>query len=465
MKTSKVKSAIELFFRGIVENKSQKVQKDIDSLLTGGTSFNDPKIVKLQDSIETIERQYDYDNWLAVSTKSLVNQVTLATHISKGIHTMSGGDSILFKNTHSLPSNLAGSHNTQTDVIDITGNALALQLYNFININIDEGITLKDLIKAGDQELLEALHDDKKIAQSYLEAYQNLLHRPITDPVTSDLNKQMLFPINGDSLDDLGDIERLEYINVVPLFASVYCHDVKIKIDGIRFSEDNQQARKNRYTTDDKACDHNAYQSIRDLAVLKLGGSNPANVSKVVVMTGGEVILLPSCPPSSAIKESMTLSKRITSFFSSYSLYKLTHSTFTDLNNLYKRYDKQPNADHKTQVKNTSEFLITLLFDEALALQKNKAGWLADHTLIIHEKFWLDPNRGLIAGQEHYAQKRLATDWQLKVINSMAHYITKTLKDGSQEDRFDSYFFDEICIQIKEVIQKYKRAGIEVFYE
>lgn len=474
-KAEQVRQAIGAFLGDMLEKKTIERQKEIDGLIANGVADDDPKMVSAIQKLEAAELNYEYDNWLKTAANKMVHHVTLATHISKGVHSMSRGDSVLFKNTDNLPAHLAGSHSTPTRILDISGSASALPLYNFINTPVGNDKIIRDLIETRDNGLIQALSTDKAIALSYLKSFKSFLNQVISEPATSNLNKQLLFPINGDELtvenpDDpkakavFDNIDAYEYLNIVPLYASVFCHEVKQKVNAIRFSEDNKAAVSQRFSADANDIDQVPYQTIRDLGVLKLGGSKPANISKVVVMSGGETLLLPSLPPTIVRPKDFELSTLTNSLFKSVAFNRLIRHALNALASAYIHYGYQPNYENKRQKRNALYFLLITIFDLSVGLRTREAGWLENHNLSTSQKYWLDPNRGNLTGQEAYKAARAAANWQDDILDDIARYINSELHSMliRNANEFNEDTFDEWRKEAAVIANKYKLNGSEV---
>lgn len=458
-----VRSSIEGFLSEMLEKRRIERNKEINGLLASGLSNDDPKVLIAIEKLEAVELAYEYDNWLKNAAERMVHHVTLATHISKGVHSMSRGDSVLFCNKDDMPAHLVGSHNTPSATLDISGSAGALPLYNFINTKVADDVTIKDLIESGDAAFLGALSPLKRISKPYLKAFRAFLNQVIDAPATSNLNKQMLFPINGEDF-NTDDIDALEYVNIVPLYASVFCHEIKTKVNAIRFSEVNKGRASNRFSASADELEQEPYQTIRDLAVLKLGGSKPANISKVVVMAGGETLLLPSLPPIVSTVDKFELPIQTNSLFDTAAFNRLTAPAVNAFASAYVNYSYQANHINKNERINALHFLLITIFDLAVELRNRKAGWLINHKLDINEKYWLDPKYGLLEGQSSYHMTRTVTGWEKVVLDRIAAFIntklhSKLIKNANE---FNELTFEEWRKEAQVIANKYKTNGNEV---
>lgn len=464
-----ITEAINKLLSEMLEKKVIAKQKDIDALVSKGAKDTDPKLINAKHALNEIEIGFQYDKWLHHAANNMAKGATLATHISKGVHSMSQGDSLLFIDTDNRPNHIVGSHNVVSDILDVSGSAAALPIYNFINLPVG-GTTIKELVESSDPAFVSALSDDYDTALELLAKFQAFLVKKVETPVTSELNKQLLFPINGDSF-DIESVADIQYETVVPLYASVLCHEVRSKVNEINYSEEHKEAKVNRYSSKANELTQTPYKFIRNLASIKLGGSKPANISKVVVMSGGENVLFPNLPPDFKDLKGFWLPKSIQSIFQSKRIDNALKLSVKALAKASFRYDKNPNTHTKNSKKIALNEVIVNIFDIAFILQKNEAGWLKEHSLSINEKFWLDPMRGSLEGEHLYIYKYKDGTWKENVVLSISHYINDSLKKASAANGaegaeiFNVDFFTDIKDQVNKMIKEFKRNNSEVFYE
>lgn len=460
-----VRAAITSLLTEMLEKKLIAKQKEVEALITKGVSESNPKFQRVMQSLTEMEDSYQYDKWLKNAAYSMTKSATLATHISKGIHSMSKGDSVLFKDVGDRPDYLAGSHNIVSDVLDISGSAASLPIYNFINLEV-EGSTIKQLIESNDPAIIHALSDDHDTALELLEQFQGFLAKQVDTPVTSELNKQLLFPKNGDSF-DIESIDDLEYETVVPLFASVFCHEVRNNINGISYSEEYREAKKNRFSKDEDDAVPQEYKTINNLAAIKLGGSKPANISKVVVMSAGEMVLLPNKPPLVKKPAEFLIPKSISSVFRSQKINRMLQGSISKLARASIKYDQRAIFKTKNNRLEAMKALITEIFDFALLLQKNEAGWLVDHDLPAYEKYWLDPMGTPVDGKDEHKVMVSSSVLKAEMISMIALYINDSLAAvaGEKAHIFNADNFNEIRKEVEAMAKKFQRNNLEIFYE
>ncbi|EFX91400.1 putative CRISPR-associated protein, Csy1 family [Actinobacillus ureae ATCC 25976] len=142
-----------------------------------------------------------------------------------------------------LPATLVSSQLIDKLVLDANGNAAALPLAAFFDIMIDEvnKPTLKDLLLTDEPCLDGCFSDDHSLSEQYKIAFQIALKGNLNSPETHERNKQVLW-VNSSSA-----IEDNHYTCLIPLYPSSFTHAIYNKLNQARFSEENKQARENRY--------------------------------------------------------------------------------------------------------------------------------------------------------------------------------------------------------------------------
>lgn len=460
MITSKqVEQSITVFLETMFEKKTAKFKGQIDAYneQLKSNKLNPPEEPEV---LKIAREQCKLDNWLELATRKHLKSIAIGTHNSKGVHTSSKGDSVVFNNTDEIPVTIAGSHNLTTNLLDASGNASSLSVYDFITTPVvgTEDLLIKDLIESSNHEFIKALHEDEDTAHSYNELFKALLANQIHDkPATSDLNKQILFPINADDLS--ANNSDTDYINIIPLHPSVLCFEIHERINQIR--EDSQEASDNRYNKNISPIEQAAYKRPATYATLQLGGSKAVNAGKLSASSYGEVYLLPSFPPKRADgADELYIPLGASSIFKTGLLRRELSSMLDELAHIYALNQYQPNYAHKTQFKATLTAIICVIYELAFKLRQKKSGWLIHHNLNINEKFWLDPN----CDSSSYAARRESANWQAHVTSTIAHYINDALvaRKPKLKSGLDNHAFDEWRASAVELAAEYKLHGKEV---
>ena len=475
LKKTVIKAAIQSFLTAQADKTSVKHYKELEKAenalekATNDGKADEAKISSLvtaltdaEKSIHAVRKRYEIEQWIQTAAENLTKQVSFGTHISKGIHPSSRGDNIISNvlRDGDIPAHIVGTHSIDIDIMDMTGNAAALPIYDFLEYAVDENHKIKDLILSDNAELIQSLSEDEVAAHTYHTLLKELLLRRVESPVTSTLNKQVLFPINSSDFDNYQNIDSLEYVNIIPLLPSVFCRAIHTKVRDIR-GDDNFNAEQTRYHQTD-ANKQQSYTTIRDLAVLNVGGAKPQNVSKLVQMQFGNLTLLPSLPPVSQNNKGFFFSKRISSLFISNQLDYLTEEAF---NNLYAVVNAtHNNAATKRKRENAVELIISIIFEVAQELRSREAGWVSDYALNLNEKLWLDPKAVDLEGYDWITSQRTKIGWQDAILTAISLYINNKLKKRFPEikENFGAVTVSHWRSRAVTIANNYKLKGQEV---
>lgn len=447
------------FLQSQINKKTEKEQKQLEKATEEG---DQSKITELNEKISEVRDKFNKQAWLEDAANRMARQLSFGTHISKGVHPDAKGDNIAFVPQHVLAKHIVGTHSIKSDFIDANGNAAALPLAAFFDFELSgEGeptLKIRDLILANNADFIQSLSSDQNIANEYHQIFKNALQSQISNPVTHERNKQTLWPTNAYSSISLNE---LEYKTLIPLYPSVFTHEVYQSINHLRYSDENKEARDNRFK---KTVDHKPYISMLDLATLQLGGTKPQNVSLLMSKQGGRNYLLPSLPPMIEWSYSFNLSKFTKSIFASKSLHYHSSNAIQEIFNVVK--SKSNNVDLRNERKDAIDAILNILFSIADDLRTNKsAGWSKDFDLDIEEKLWLDPMRADLPEEDDFTYKRENTDWDKVIIARFANWINALLKDEFKDIKhaFAGAEHNEWEREIEDMRKRYERAGKGVF--
>lgn len=450
-------NAVQAFLTSLYDKKTEKEQRQLAKAIED----NDiDKINKLNETLAIAKEKYSKATWLADASGRMAKQLNFGTHISKGIHPDAKGDNISLHQSNDLPTTMVGTHSINSGFIDANGNAAALPLATFFDFEVTDNTKIRDLVLADNSDFIESLNDDKDTANSYHLAFKNALQNVITEPVTHERNKQTLWPQNA-----YGDngLEELDYFNIIPLYPSVLTYEVYLRINHIKFSEENKLARDNRFK---KTAEQMPYVSLNDLATVQLGGTKPQNVSLLMSKQGGRNYLLPSLPPQISFKDySFKPSKFAKSIFST----SLANKVNPILQDIYKVVESKRNPYTVREArKKAMDEILNKLFGFASYMRNDlPAGWTIDYELDECEAFWLDPKRAELPNQKEWKIKREdpKSDWNKEIIHRFARWIN-TLLQAKFKDVYEGFAdpeHNEWEREIESMISAYERAGKGVF--
>lgn len=282
------------------------------------------------------------------------------------------------------------------------------------------GIKLRDVILENTQAVATSFADDEDLSKGYQQSFLNCLNRQINAPKTCESNKQILWAIAQDDSDDDN------YITLIPLHPTVLTHEFFQLVNEKRYSDDNKIARDNRFK---KTAHQTAYLSIKDLAVVQLGGTKPQNVSQLASKQGGRNYLLPSMPPVFRQSSDIRIPPNISNIFAvnalQYQVKDALNALFTliktNYNNINIREARRAIlSDIAYQVLSLGETLQTI----------RPAGWTKDyHHLPMHQKYWLDPKRGDLDGEEDFKAAWINKDWHTAIETDFADWLQGIFKN------------------------------------
>lgn len=412
--------------------------------------------------------KYDYDTRIKVFAKQ-AGSVDLSTHIAKGIEPYSKGGAILYKaskNNPQVPSVYAGTHSVQAPVFDITGTntyyVSKASIYSFLMLKLPNDKIVADLLIAKDEAFIKALSKDEEEAYVIFEDLYDVVVGAKKEPKADAFNKQVYFPLNADDAPLCG-LEGFKYANLVPLYASTLNSDICRRFKEI------QSDKKECYEVRAQGGIGAPYLVIKNPAFMERGGSHKANVSKLTQSNMGRNHLLNNLPPSITKKPDTYISKSVASIFSTKLLKTAVAKDIEQLVYALSGYNTKTNT--KIAIEGSLSQAISNILNLSLQLQKKEAGWLIDHNLNIQEKFWLDPNRGDLLGQQLYKEKRGEDGWQGHIIDNLVRFLMdETKKIAKFKNRklniaLDALIFDEwrkVAVNIIKYYELQKKGVFDV---
>ncbi len=446
--------AVSRFLEQQIDAKSEKLQKQLMKAQEDG---NHAVITECQAQIDEIKQKFERTHWLDVAVNSMAKQLKFGTHISKGIHPDAKGDNVNFIPKQQRPNTLVGTHNLANPALDANGNAAALPLASFFDFDVGQGVKVRDLILADNEQFIASLSNDKETASYYHACFKQVLQSTMQNPTTHERNKQMLWTVNDNTANHL---DELQYINIIPLYPSALSYEVYLKINQLRYSDENKKALENRFKLN---ATHTPYVSMKDLATVQLGGSKPQNISQLMSRQGGRNYLLPSLPPKIAQSREFALSKFAENFFHSKTLKYHIRDDFEYVIQVVK--DARNNVDVRDKRKDAIDRMLHTIFAIAHTLQEKSAGWSKDYALPRSQKIWLDPYRADLDDEEEFAQHKDKNEWQKEILEDFASWFNNELREQFQNLKYDiaDAEFIEWKREIEDMQGHYQRMGKGVF--
>ncbi len=366
--------------------------------------------------------QFVPETWLDDAARR-VGQIQVVTHSLKAIHPDARGTS-LYRPPDQLPDRSEiGSHSLGPDFAgDVVGNAAALDVYKFLRVAVDDR-SLLDWMLADDADLKVALSTKPARAEAWIEAFVSLV-QPRGAAATHTRAKQLFWLTGCNAADDA------DYHLLAPLYASSLAQAIYLSIQDARFGEPAKAARQAKRDQLPHDC---GYADYPNLAVQKLGGTKPQNISQLNSERRGDNYLLASLPPrwkSEAVKAPWG----IESVFPRFARRDEVRRSLRALA-LFLASNPDPTMETRDRVEELVDAIAEELASFAAELhQALTPGWSADDRcgLPDEECLWLDPERGdpeRADSDPHFHARWLRMDWPEQIGKRFGNWLNSRL-DG-----------------------------------
>ena len=387
----------------------------------------DDKLEKIKDDDDKgmAARQKERDRfekmvWLE-SAAYRSRQIQLVTHVLKATHPdlkINVATSLYVAPQSLVALSVVGSHVLGDNFVDdATGNAAALDIYDFLTQKYEDA-TFLDLARTSDPDFSAALSENDEQAKKWIKSFSAVVESPCPVPTSHTLAKQLYWLTGNDPHDDAC------YHLLAPLYASSLAHRVYKTLQDDRFSDNAKvawKAKKEGVFSDFRLREY------RQLAIQKLGGSNQQNISKLNSERYGENSLLASLPPTWRSVDLKPL-LGIESLFPRYSRRPEVRQAVKVLLAFLK---SDPTRNAETRARRAE--WVNLLIDEFLQLRAElralTPGWSQspDCRLDSATKHWLDAE-GVETASAASGQP-LPTDTAERLSAAFANWLNAQLRD------------------------------------
>ncbi len=363
------------------------------------------------------EERFSMASWIPNAAKRSLS-LKYVTHTLKPIHGYAEGTELKIELQSLASLNEVGSHCLgEVYELDITGNAAYLDVPKFLKLEY-EGKTLLELARVNDADLGAAFSSNPEEANGLLQTFASLLESRGT-PASHGYAKQLYWRVDDDAHDDAS------YHLIAPLFGSALAHTVWQTLQEHRFGDTAKAARQARKDGADSDTPVHEYPH---LAVRKMGGTKPQNISQLNSERGGNNPLLASLPPLWQTREQLPLSsKRLMARFGYRPEVKQT------LQRLRQFLESNPPANLETRQRRDA--MVFDLLDEWLQLSATlrtvAPGWSQrpECQLSAAQKHWLDPEGVSQAALDASAQAPDVDDTLDTVAADLARWLNDQLRD------------------------------------
>lgn len=365
-----------------------------------------------------LQQQFDPQTWLADAARR-VGQLQVVTHSLKAIHPEAKGTNLYVEPGQLHAKEAVGSHCLPTDFEgDVVGNAAALDVYKFLKLRW-EGRSLLERALENDDLLIDALSEDRAEAQAWVHAFAGIVE-PKGTPSSHARGKQIYWLVGDDPADNDS------YHLLAPLYATALTHRFYAQVSPNTwfFGDHNKAARK---ALRERTAFEDGYTSYPNLAVQKLGGTKPQNISQLNSERGGQNYLLASLPPTWTSREVYAPMR------DAFRTFKGRPEVRRIVGELKRFLEAEPAKNMHT--RDLYDDLTAMLVDElmlfTLDIHSLAAGWTADEKcqLAPEEQYWLDPGRGLEDADFDVARRR--ADWHEAVSSRAALWLNRELNHKS----------------------------------
>lgn len=394
-----LKSLIQEFIHDRFATKTEKLAPD------------DPAYLKLQ-------QQFELQTWLADAARR-VGQLQVVTHSLKAIHPEAKGTNLYVEPGHLHQGQLVGSHCLPTDFEgDVVGNAAALDVYKFLKLRW-EGRSLLEWALENDELLIDALSEDRAEAQAWARAFADIVE-PKGTPSSHARGKQIYWLVGDEPTDNAG------YHLLAPLYATALTQRFYAQVSPNTwfFGDHNKAARK---ALRERTAFEDGYTNYPNLAVQKLGGTKPQNISQLNSERGGQNYLLASLPPSWKSREVYAPMRDV------FRAFKGRPDVRRVVGELKRFLETDPARNMHT--RDLRDDLTAMLADELMLftfdMHSLAPGWTADQKcqLALEEQYWLDPGRA--HEDAEFAEARRQSDWHDTVSSRAANWLNRELNHKS----------------------------------
>lgn len=416
----KIEKYIEKKFLEKKEKREKEWKKAQDEC---GDNLENLSIIneKIEEEKIELEKQYRPVQWISSAAKR-ASQIKLITHTLKSTHTDASGSSVFFSKGNELGKYLC-THSISALQMDITGNAAALDVGNFLKIESGE-ICLIDLIEKDDSSIFQNFSQNEDEIAFWMSSFKETLKQGNLSSHT--LSKQIYFPVSKDS-----------YHLLSPLFASSLSQEIFDRIQKNIFGDEQKSTRKSK--KDGTYSDQMTIE-YRNLALQKFGGTKPQNVSLLNSRRGGKSYLLNNQPPVWKNLEFSTLNlMKKNSFIREYErfyylngkkVYQIAYELKGHLELYFKKKNSMAIRDKRADLVDELMDAFVLFSSQIQSQSKSMSGWSQASELSEHEKFWLDP----YFDDSDFQKKRQENKWQKSICGIFAKWLNDELSDSKDKN-------------------------------
>jgi len=240
---------------------------------------------------QACESAFALAEWLP-NAASRAGQISIATHPCTFSHSSArkNKNGTVTSIIADCPKQNDGYLRTGNVVVepDALGNAAALDVYKFLNIRLQDGLTLLQHISGDTEQAKQLLNIPTATYAELKKGFMAMVEPSSGDVVTSSKIKQIYFPVGDD------------YHQLSVLTNSGLVFELRQRLDAMRFGDVVKAKRElkkaNQYSDI-------GYSEIYDITTIGYGGTKPQNISVLNNQNGGKAHLLSSAPPMLSVRD------------------------------------------------------------------------------------------------------------------------------------------------------------------
>ncbi|QRN03371.1 type I-F CRISPR-associated protein Csy1 [Legionella sp. MW5194] len=230
------------------------------------------------------EELFGLENWLPRAAKR-IQQISISTHPCTFSHPSSrknknGYVTAIIAKAPSGADGYLRTGNTPAE-LDALGNAAVLDVFKFLSIMTDNGMTVIEHIRQNTEWAKALLNIKAESHENLRNDFISILSSNET-VITSSKIKQVYFPIGDD------------YHLLSILHNSGLMFKLRDRIDALRFSD---TVKKGRELKRSNSYHESGFKEIYNIVTIGYGGTKPQNISVLNNQHGGKSHLLLSIPP------------------------------------------------------------------------------------------------------------------------------------------------------------------------
>ncbi|WP_193222262.1 type I-F CRISPR-associated protein Csy1 [Alkalilimnicola sp. S0819] len=364
-------------------------------------------------------QRFEFDNWFAYAAERM-KVLQGVTHAAKFSHpSAKGATSILAPLDPEWASRggYLGTGVLGEDYIPdlVTANAANLDkdINQFLRLEF-RGIPLFKRVLRRDEVLRQALSDDSTRAAQLLDGLGQIAE-PLYAPSSHVLSKQLYWLAGDDPTHDA------DYHLLAPLHASSLSHRVFETVNKHRFGEAAKAAREARREKRHHPEPHYDYPG---LAVQKMGGTKPQNISQLNSERGGNNYLFASLPPVWRSRD-IPAPLNTETVFGRNGIFARRKAVRALVSELRRFLGSDPGKTMATRDRRDelSSAVIDELLQFAAEINELAPGWSArpECQLPPEERLWLDGGRA--ANDEAFRTEREAMAWPESIRHRFATWL------------------------------------------